>query len=142
MDQYIEFASNHWMLVTGFFAITYFLINDIIETSLRKYKTISPILTVTKLNSGNPIIVDVREPGEFKKGHIADAILIPVGSIEKQLNKLELYKKDDVIVVCHTGTRSAPACTTLTKNGFENVFLMIGGMQSWEENKLPIVKSK
>jgi len=97
---------------------------------------------VTKLNSGNPIIVDVREPSEFKKGHIADAILIPVGSIEKQLNKLELYKKDDVIVVCHTGTRSAPACTTLTKNGFENVFLMIGGMQSWEENKLPIVKSK
>jgi len=142
MDQYIEFASNHWMLVTAFFAITYFLINDIIETSLRKYKTISPILTVTKLNSGNPIIVDVREPSEFKKGHIADAILIPVGSIEKQLNKLELYKKDDVIVVCHTGTRSAPACTTLTKNGFENVFLMIGGMQSWEENKLPIVKSK
>jgi len=142
MDQYIEFASNHWMLVTGFFAITYFLINDIIETSLRKYKTISPILTVTKLNSGSPIIVDVREPSEFKKGHIADAILMPVGNLEKQLNKLELYKKDEVIVVCHTGTRSAVACTTLTKNGFENVFLMIGGMQSWEENKLPIVKSK
>ncbi len=142
MDQYIEFASNHWMLVTAFFAITYFLINDIIETSLRKYKTISPILTVTKLNSGNPIIVDVREPSEFKKGHIADAILIPVGNLEKQLNKLELYKEDDIIVVCHTGTRSAVACTTLTKNGFENVFLMIGGMQSWEENKLPIVKEK
>jgi rhodanese-related sulfurtransferase len=45
-------------------------------------------------------------------------------------------------VVCHTGTRSAPACSTLHKLGFENVFLMTGGMQSWEENKLPIVKSK
>jgi len=142
MDQYIEFASKHWMLVTAFFAVIYFLIQDIIEASVRKYQTISPMLTVTKLNTGNPIILDVREAGEFKKGHIADAIHIPVGSIEKQLNKIDLYKKDDVIVVCHTGSRSASACSNLHKSGFENVFLMTGGMQSWEENKLPIVKSK
>lgn len=142
IDQYIEFASSHWMLVTAFFAVTFFLIQDIIEAGTRKYQIISPMLTVTKLNSGNPIILDVREANEFKKGHIADAILIPVGDIEKQLKKIELYKKDDVIVVCHTGTRSAPACATLTKLGFENVFLMTGGMQSWEENKLPIVTNK
>jgi len=142
IDQYIEFASSHWMLVTAFFAVTFFLVQDIVESGMRKYQTISPMLTVTKLNSGNPIIVDVREANEFKKGHIADAILIPVASIEKQIKKIELYKKDDVIVVCHTGTRSAPACATLTKLGFENIFLMTGGMQSWEENKLPIVTSK
>lgn len=142
IDQYIEFASSHWMLVTAFFAVTFFLIQDIVESSTRKYQTISPMLTVTKLNAGNPIIVDVRGASEFKKGHIADAILIPVGEIEKQLKKIELYKKDDVIVVCHTGTSSASACSTLTKLGFENVFLMTGGMQSWEENKLPIVASK
>ena len=142
IDQYIEFASNHWMLVTAFFAVSFFLIQDIIESSTRKYQTISPMLTVAKLNSGNPIIIDVREANEFKKGHISDAIHIPLSSIEKQLKKIELYKKDDVIVVCHTGTRSASACSTLTKLGFENVFLMTGGMQSWEENKLPVVTSK
>ena len=142
IDQYIEFASNHWMLVVAFLAVTFFLLQDIIETSVRKYQTISPMLTVTKLNAGNPIIVDVREIGEFKKGHIADAIHIPVGSLESQIKKIELYKKDDVIVICHTGTRSATACSTLTKQGFENIFLMTGGMQSWEENKLPIVTSK
>jgi len=142
IDQYIEFASNHWMLVVAFLAVTFFLLQDVIETSVRKYQTISPMLTVTKLNTGNPIIVDVREIGEFKKGHIADAIHIPVGSLESQIKKIELYKKDDVIVTCHTGTRSATACSTLTKQGFENIFLMTGGMQSWEENKLPIVTSK
>ncbi|NOQ14748.1 MAG: rhodanese-like domain-containing protein [Methyloprofundus sp.] len=142
MDQYIEFASKHWMLVVAFLAVTYFLIQDIIESSLRKYQTISPMLTVTKLNTGSPVIVDVRETGEFKKGHIADAIHIPVGSIESQVKKIDLYKQDDVIVVCHTGMRSATACTSLKKLGFENVFLMTGGMQSWEENKLPVVKSK
>ena len=142
MDQYIEFASKHWMLVVAFLAVTYFLIQDIIESSLRKYQTISPMLTVTKLNTGSPIIVDVREGAEFKKGHIADAIHIPVGSIESQIKKIELYKQDDVIVVCHTGMRSATACSNLKKQGFENVFLMTGGMQSWEENKLPVVSKK
>ena len=142
MDQYIEFASKHWMLVVAFLAVTYFLIQDIIESSLRKYQTISPMLTVTKLNTSNPIIVDVREISEFKKGHIADAIHIPVASLESQIKKIDLYKQDDVIVVCHTGMRSATACTSLKKLGFENVFLMTGGMQSWEENKLPVVKSK
>lgn len=142
MDQYIEFASNHWLLVTAFLAITYFLMQDIVEASVRKYQTISPMLTVTKLNTGHPIILDVREAAEFNKGHIADAVHIPVGSIESQLNKIDLYKNDEVIVVCHTGTRSAPACSTLQKLGFEHVFLMTGGMQSWEENKLPVVKNK
>ena len=142
MDQYIEFASNHWMLVVAFLAVTFFLIQDIIEAGVRKYQTISPMLTVTKLNTGTPIIVDVREEGEYKKGHIADAINIPVASIENQIKKIELYKQDDVIVVCHTGTRSASACSNLMKLGFENIFLMTGGMQSWEENKLPIVSNK
>ena len=142
MDQYIEFASNHWLLVTAFLAVTYFLIQDIVEAGVRKYQTISPMLTVTKLNTGHPIIIDVREEGEFKKGHISDAIHIPLGSIEKQIKKIDLYKQDDVIVVCHTGTRSASACSNLGKLGFESVFLMTGGMQSWEENKLPIIKSK
>lgn len=142
MDQYIEFASNHWLLVTAFLAVSYFLLQDIFDASVRKYQTISPMLTVTKLNTGNPILLDIREESEFKKGHISDALNIPLASIEKQIKKIDLYKKDDLIVVCQTGTRSAPACSNLFKLGFENVFLMTGGMQSWEENKLPIVKNK
>lgn len=141
MDQYIEFASAHWMLVTAFLAVSFFLIQDIVEAGIRKYNTISPMLTVTKLNTGHPVILDVREASDFNKGHIANAVHIPVAKIEAQISKIDLYKKDDVIVVCHTGTHSAPACSTLQKLGFENIFLMTGGMQSWEENKLPITKS-
>ncbi|MDC9728322.1 MAG: rhodanese-like domain-containing protein [Methyloprofundus sp.] len=142
MEQYIEFATNHWMLATAFVAVIYFLIQDIIETSLRKYNTISPMLTVAKLNSGNPIIIDVRDAGEFKKGHLADAIHIPLTSLDSSLKKIELYKKDEVIIVCQTGMRSTSACDKLTKQGFENLYSMTGGMQSWEENKLPVIAGK
>ena len=141
MDQYIEFAGNHWMLVTAFFAVTYFLIQDIIESSLRKYDVISPMLTVTKLNSEAPcIILDVRGGDEFKKGHISEAIHITLSNIDKHIKKIELYKEDDLIVTCQTGMRSASACDKLTKLGFKNIYSMSGGMQSWEENKLPVVK--
>jgi rhodanese-related sulfurtransferase len=142
MEQYIEFASNHWMLATAFLAVTYFLIQDIIETSLRKYKPISPMLTVAKLNSGNPIILDVRDASEFKKGHISEAIHIPLTSLDSSMKKIELYKSDEVIVVCQTGMRSTSACDKLTKAGFENLYSMTGGIQSWEENKLPVTTDK
>ncbi len=142
IDQYIEFATNHWMLVVAFLAVTYFLIQDVFESSLRKYQTISPMLTVTKLNTGNPIVVDVRDASDFNKGHISDAIQIPLASLESQIKKIELYKKDDVIVVCQTGMRSATACANLTKLGFEHIYQMTGGMQSWEDNKLPVVANK
>ena len=142
MDQYIEFASNHWMLVVAFLAVTFFLIQDIIESSMRKYQSISPILTVTKINSGSPVIVDVRDASDYNKGHIGDSINIPLGTIEKNISKIDLHKQDDVIVVCQSGMRSASACGTLSKLDFENVYSMIGGMQSWEENKLPVVAGK
>jgi hypothetical protein len=48
-------------------AVFFFLIQDIVEAGVRKYNTISPMLTVTKLNTGHPIILDVREAGEYNK---------------------------------------------------------------------------
>ncbi|MDO9238905.1 MAG: rhodanese-like domain-containing protein [Methylicorpusculum sp.] len=45
-------------------------------------------------------------------------------------------------MVCQTGTRSVPACRTLTKAGFTDIYTITGGMQSWEDNKLPIKAGK
>ena len=46
-----------------------------------------------------------------------------------------------MIVPCQTGARSAPACKKLYKLGFHNVINLIGGMQAWEDQKLPINRS-
>ena len=95
-------------------------------------------MAVTKMNSTDMAVLDVREPHEIVKGQIKDAINIPVGKLEEKLSTLEPYKDKDILVVCQTGTRSVPACKTLLKAGFHNVYLLTGGMQSWEDNKLPI----
>lgn len=138
MDQYIEFISNHYLLVLALAAVTFLLIQDFVESSLSKFTSISPMIAVTKMNSDETVVIDVREPHEYIKGHIENSMNIPLGKFDEQVHTLESYKHNPIIVVCQSGTRSVPACKTLTKSGFENVFNITGGMQSWEDNKLPV----
>lgn len=138
MDQYIEFATNHYLLAFSLVCVIFLLIQDLLSNSFNKYENISPLIAVTKMNGEDTVIIDVRDTHEFIKSHIEDAINVPLSKLEEQLPMLEKHKKHPLIVTCQTGARSVAACKTLTKAGFEQVFNMLGGMQSWEDNKLPI----
>jgi rhodanese-related sulfurtransferase len=138
MDQYIEFVTNHYLLSFALVCVIFLLIQDFISNSFNSYESVSPLTAVTKMNDDKTVVIDVREPNEFIKSHIENAINIPLAKLEEKLPSLEKHKTHPIIVICQSGTRSVPACKTLTKAGFEQVFHMIGGMQSWEENKLPI----
>lgn len=138
MDQYIEFITNHYLLSFSLVCVIFLLIQDLISNSFNSYETISPLIAVTKMNGDKTVVFDIREPNEFNKSHIGDALNVPLGKLEEKLPSLDKYKTQTVIVTCQTGSRSVTACKTLTKAGFEQVFNLQGGMQSWEENKLPI----
>ena len=138
MDQYIEFATTHYLLSFSLVCVIFLLVQDLISNSFNKFESLSPLIAVTKMDSDKTVIIDVREPDEFIKSHIENAINVPLGKLEEKLPTLEQYKDQILIVTCQTGARSVPACKTLTKAGFEQVFNMQGGMQSWEDNKLPI----
>lgn len=138
MERYLEFILNHYLLTLSFAVVTFLLIQDLIETAFRKFVPISPVTAVTKMNSGDTVVLDVREEPEFIKGHIEDAINIPLSKLNDRLQKLNHVQNKPIIVVCQTGTRSTSACKILTENGFKQLYSLIGGMQSWEDNKLPI----
>jgi rhodanese-related sulfurtransferase len=142
MDQYIEFATNHYMLVFSLVCVIFLLIQDLISNSFNKYQSISPLIAVTKMNSDDVVIIDVRDSHEFLKSHIESAINIPLASLEEKLQSLAKHKQNILIVNCQTGARSVSACKTLTKAGFEQVYNLLGGIQSWEDNKLPIKQGK
>lgn len=137
MDQYIEFISNHYLLSLALMVVTYLLIQELVESTFNKYESLTPLLTVTKMNSSDTVIVDVRDPHDYIKGHIENSINIPLSKFSEKLDSLEKYKSQPIIVVCQTGTRSVPACKILTKANFEKVFNMTGGMQAWEDNNFP-----
>jgi rhodanese-related sulfurtransferase len=138
MDQYIEFITNHYLLSLALVVVSYLLLQDLAENAFKKFEPLSPLLAVTKMNSADTVIVDVRDTHEYIKGHIENSINLPLGKFSETLGSLEQYKNQPIIVVCQSGTRSVPACKTLTKADFEQVFNIIGGMQSWEDNKLPM----
>jgi glyoxylase-like metal-dependent hydrolase (beta-lactamase superfamily II)/rhodanese-related sulfurtransferase len=76
-------------------------------------------------------ILDVREPEEFggPLGHIAGAILIPLGELAGRVS--ELARERPVVTVCRAGSRSANAAALLQQAGFKDVANLAGGMLRW-----------
>ena len=69
-------------------------------------------------NDENVTLLDVRTIEEFKSHHVRGAQLIPLGELEKNLEKLEAYKNKKILVYCQTGRRSVSASRILENNGF------------------------
>lgn len=107
-------------------------------------KTSGPRLTPAQatqlINREDAQVIDVREQPEWAKGRIAGSRHIPVGQIDQRIGDLEKFKERPLIVVCASGMRSASACSTLRKAGFEKVFALDGGIGAWEQAGLPLTK--
>jgi rhodanese-related sulfurtransferase len=99
---------------------------------------ISPTELSEKLKFGkHPLILDVRQPDEFRQVHITGAKLIPINEIYKRMK--ELPKGREIVCVCATGSRSRSAAKILAKEGY-TVSDMQGGMTAWKHAKLPVQK--
>ncbi|MBR6321250.1 MAG: rhodanese-like domain-containing protein [Lachnospiraceae bacterium] len=76
------------------------------------------------------IILDVREETEYREGHIAGALLIPVGQIEEKCRELLPDEEQLILVYCHSGVRSVIAAKKLAKLGYRQV-KDFGGLMNW-----------
>ena len=74
--------------------------------------------------------------GEFDSGHIQGATLMPLGTVGVRWRELDGH--DEVIVVCHTGSRSQHACRQLRSLGVTQAVNLTGGMNAWVSARLPI----
>ena len=88
------------------------------------------------------IVVDVREEGEYcNNQHIPGALLYPWSSGILQDRYSELPSNDDILVVCHSGSRSVPASDFLCTHGFTSIYNMTGGMVDWQWETVGCVDS-
>ena len=91
------------------------------------------------MNDTETLVIDVREPHEFVESHIEQAISMPLGKLNDDISKISDHKNKPVLISCQTGTRAASAGKILTKAGFEQIYVIAGGMQAWETDyKLPV----
>ncbi len=81
-----------------------------------------------------PLVIDVREPREFRRGHIPDARSLPLPSLLAQMDQVP--RDRPVVLVCRGGRRSTRAAAALCQRGYDNVRALQGGMIAWEGENL------
>jgi len=98
---------------------------------------ISPQDAAAKLNSGDAVVIDVRDKEEWDEGHISGANHVSRGTMELEIE--EKVPDPDALIICHCGGggRSALAAETLQKMGYKNVRSMAGGLKAWKAAGLP-----
>ena len=89
------------------------------------------------IDQGAVRLVDVREPAEWERDHLAAATLLPLGKLMQQPG---LLTEDNVLFYCEMGQRSAVACEFAASLGLERVYNLEGGMQAWRQLGYPVEK--
>ena len=137
MGRFLDFLVTHWVLSGLWLALATLLLAYL---NSKTAKSVSPQAAAILVNRAKGTFLDIRERKDFEKGHIVDAINIPLAKLAERLVELEKQKETPVIVVCQMGHHSGEAVKILQANGFTAVLKMFGGMAEWHAQNLPVVK--
>jgi|DewCreStandDraft_1066081.scaffolds.fasta_scaffold31234_2 rhodanese-related sulfurtransferase len=107
------------------------------EQELEPFMRISAEEAKRLIDAGAVKVIDVREPAEYERDHIANSTLIPLGTLIQRPGAL---REDNLLFYCEVGQRSAVACEFAASLGFERVYNLEGGMQAWRARGYPVEK--
>ena len=128
----IEFINNYPLLVGG--TIGVFLLAVFNELKIKESNIcgLTPAQAV-KLINNNAVIYDLRDPKDFEKRHILNAVNIN----QEELMENPPKKKSAMVLVCDGGGLSKKTSLSLRSKNLDNVFYIKGGHLEWENNSLP-----
>ena len=95
-----------------------------------------------KLINNDAVIIDIRSPEAFAKGHIVNARNIPMDELDANQEKIDRLGSKPILTVCDAGMSSKRAVDSLRKAGLETVYGLKGGITAWTQANLPLVTSK
>lgn len=103
--------------------------------------TITPKTAFDWLANGDAVLIDVREPDEFRAEHIAYANSLPLGNVEALFAQLKLPKDKKVIFHCLKGARGQQACMVIANHNAAGyaIYNIEGGITAWKEAGLPVI---
>ncbi len=101
------------------------------STADNSYQQITQEEAKEMMDTQEVIVLDVREQNEYDSGHIPDAVLLPVGTIDEDTAAAVIPEKDStVLVYCRSGNRSKTASSALAELGYTNIY-EFGGINTW-----------
>jgi rhodanese-related sulfurtransferase len=109
-----------WIGVMGVIAVVLLLVG-------RGQVEISPEEAREQIRQGKyDVIVDVRTPEEWARGHRSDAVNIPIGEFVSEFPKKVPRKEDRILFVCRKGIRAPAAALMAQKKGYRHVQAVVG----------------
>jgi len=95
--------------------------------------TISPTDLAAAIERGDDLVLlDVREPWEAEIASLPGSMLVPLGSLESVIDKLD--PAENFVVYCHHGMRSEQALRALQQRGFDHAKHLTGGIDAWSRD--------
>ncbi len=106
---------------------------ELLADAKSKIQEVDTQTAATRIEAGQVVVLDVREPDEFEQGALPNVVHIARGHLEAQVETKIVDKSVGVIVYCAGGVRSAFAAKTLQELGYTNVSSMAGGYGKWKD---------
>jgi rhodanese-related sulfurtransferase len=139
MNRLPEYISHHPFLIAAVAILAILAIVIEIRERAKGSSLIAPGDAVRLVNGG-ALVLDVRDASEFEAGHIIDARSIPAKEVAQRADSLKKFKEKPVVICCESGFASASAAKALRALGFNKVATLRGGLRSWRQENLPLVK--
>jgi predicted sulfurtransferase len=103
MAQFLEFFQAHPVLFVALAVVIVLLIANEVHGNLTGGKRLSVSEAVRLINDRDPVVLDVRSPADFRKGHLLHAINAPLTKLDENLGQLK-DKSKPVLIYCALGT--------------------------------------
>ena len=111
--------------------MTYKTGTDLVNEAKERIREVSPREVLDMINRNETVVyLDVREPNEWNLGHLPNAMHLPRGNLESNI-EARVGRDETVVIYCARGNRSALAADTLQQMGYENVSSMADGWGGW-----------
>jgi len=129
----------------GLFGVSWESVDEKIEREFPAVQTISTQVLLTRyeaLSAELPIIIDVRENGEFRVSHLDNALnLESAEAISDMLAEQGLNKDTEIILYCSVGYRSAAVAADLQERGFTHVLNLEHSLFEWASKGYPMINA-
>lgn len=140
MQEFLDFLIRHWALSLVAIVLIVMLLGNEMTRGLQKFQNLTAAELARLIGREQVVLIDVREPDEFRGEHIKGAQHIPLGSLPAKLTDLEKHKADQVLLYCRSGNRSSAAASMMVKAGFTNVGHLAGGIMAWKAENYPVTR--
>lgn len=119
--------------------ITLFAISTVVQSQTVQH--VDALKFRELANKGNALILDVRTPGEYSRGHIKGSTLIDISN-KDFVSRLNLLQKDKpILIYCLTGSRSHAAASYMARTGFKAVYNLQQGIIDWNRQGFSLEQS-